>query len=152
MNSKNEVIQTNNNVSDETSGHADVTSNTTSTTSQSCHVSSSGIPTSLTTTVVNSVYTEPVDTPLPTYKPSEVLLSTSTSSKYPHATTNRSIEKHSYTTHSEHITPRLRSPRRRSRLISEMTVEEVDATLLNDKQFLESPFYSNYEPKEVLGR
>ena len=41
---------------------------------------------------------------------------------------------------------------RRHRIISEMTVEEVDARLLQDKHFLDSQFCSKYEPKEVLGR
>lgn len=41
---------------------------------------------------------------------------------------------------------------RRHRILSEMTVEEVDVNLLQDKHFLDSQFCSKYEPKEVLGR
>lgn len=48
--------------------------------------------------------------------------------------------------------PSSRAPTRlRTKTISEMTVEEIEATLLEDKS-LESPFNVKYELQSVLGR
>lgn len=42
--------------------------------------------------------------------------------------------------------------RRQVKRISEMTYEEIDASLFEESQQFESPFYDKYEPQEILGR
>lgn len=42
--------------------------------------------------------------------------------------------------------------RRRVTHITEMTFEEINASLLEESKHSDNPFYEKYEPKEILGR